>query len=374
MLRSVVALAALVTSGLAAPTAAPADGLSPDFEHLADAAVAALPAQGTLKIALRAGAAGADMAAGSRCAALSNALERRMRGHLAAALGDGSQRMSETAADQLGRRDLAIDLAWSHGLGSLEVLGTLRLGSGGPVTARSFATMPLARLSQPERACLGPAESTEPAEPVTETMSSAVATVPLLVAAAPLAYGVRLVPEMVTEKPWPADARPEGTFMDISELFGAADGTADAEIQGPVVIRSMAQGEPVLASKISRPPDTTPGPAARQAVAPFAITLDPDSPVPAFLAAGDRVDILLLSRTRAGETEANVIVADRAVIAVESDAEAGGIITVAVTEAEAQKIALANTIGRVDLTLRGLEHSRPRDGDTGETIGDTATE
>ena len=92
------------------------------------------------------------------------------------------------------------------------------------------------------------------------------------------------------------------------------------------------------------------------------IKIDAVSGVAGFVAAGDRVDILL-TRTPQGQLVSSVILQDITVIAVDRRANAETTrariwrtVTVEVDTVQAQKLALEQQMGTLSLTLHGIPH------------------
>ena len=90
------------------------------------------------------------------------------------------------------------------------------------------------------------------------------------------------------------------------------------------------------------------------------ISIDAVSGVAGFVAAGDRVDILL-TRTQEGRLVSSVLLQDITIIAVDQSANSeatrarlGRTVTVEVDTIQAQKLALARQVGKLSLTLRGI--------------------
>jgi pilus assembly protein CpaB len=186
-------------------------------------------------------------------------------------------------------------------------------------------------------------------------------TVRVLVAKQALGYGATLQPENLQWVEWPKAAVPPGAFTSVESLLG------ESGDQSRIVLRSIEPGEPVLEGKITKfgesPRMSMNLSAGMRAVS---LKIDAVSGVAGFVAAGDRVDILLI-RTLDGQLVSSVILQDITVIAVDQSANAetnsprlGRTVTVEVGTVEAQKLALAQQVGKLSLTLRGI----------GETGGD----
>ncbi len=181
------------------------------------------------------------------------------------------------------------------------------------------------------------------------------ATVRVLVAKQALGYGTTLKPGNLQWVEWPKSAVPPGSFTSVEELLGKKGD------QRRIVLRSIEPGEPVLEGKITKfgesPRMSMNLGAGMRAVT---ISIDAVSGVAGFVAAGDRVDILL-TRTQQGQLVSSVILQDITVIAVDQRANSetirarlGSTVTVEVDTVQAQKLALARQVGKLSLTLRGI--------------------
>ena len=180
-------------------------------------------------------------------------------------------------------------------------------------------------------------------------------TVRVLVAKQALSYGTTIQPENLQWVEWPKAAVPPGAFTSVETLLG------EKGDQRRIVLRSIEPGEPVLEAKITKfgesPRMSMNLGAGMRAVS---ISIDAVSGVAGFVAAGDRVDILL-TRTQQGQLVSSVILQDITIIAVDQSANSetirarlGSTVTVEVNTVQAQKLALARQVGKLSLTLRGI--------------------
>jgi pilus assembly protein CpaB len=183
-------------------------------------------------------------------------------------------------------------------------------------------------------------------------------TVRVLVAKQALSYGATLQQGNLQWVEWPKSAVPPGAFTSVEELLGKKGD------QRRIVLRSIEPGEPVLEGKITKfgesPRMSMNLGAGMRAVS---IKIDAVSGVAGFVAAGDRVDILL-TRKLEGQLVSSVILQDITVIAVDQSANSetvrarlGRTVTVEVDTVQAQKLALARQVGTLSLTLRGIGES-----------------
>jgi len=179
-------------------------------------------------------------------------------------------------------------------------------------------------------------------------------TVRVLVARQPLSYGTAIRAEHLQWHEWPKAAVPPGAFTSAEALLGVTDD------QHRFVLRRIEAGEPILESKITRfgesPRRMMNLGADRRAVS---FQVDAASGVSGFVAAGDRVDVLL-TRTLEGRLVTSVILQGITIIAIDyqsgtgpSSPRLGRAVTVEVDTVQAQKLALAQQVGRLSLVLRG---------------------
>jgi pilus assembly protein CpaB len=180
-------------------------------------------------------------------------------------------------------------------------------------------------------------------------------TVRVLVAKNAMNYGATLRPGNLKWVEWPKGAVPPGAFTSAESLLG------EKGDQQRIVLRSIEPGEPILESKITKfgesPRMSMNLGKGKRAVS---IPIGAVSGVSGFVAAGDRVDILL-TRNLEGQLVSSVILQDITVIAVDQSqntetakARLGRTVTVEVDTVQAQKLALAQQVGSLSLTLRGI--------------------
>lgn len=183
----------------------------------------------------------------------------------------------------------------------------------------------------------------------------AMKTKPVIVSTADLRYGQVLTPESVALMEFPEDAAPANAFATMEDLFG--DGSDQR-----VVLRAMEPNEPILKSKITGFGERATISAQLQpGMRAFTLRIDSVSGVAGFLLPNDRVDIFLTRSGQQGLTS-NVIMQNVKVIAVDqfSDQEStrarvARTATVEVSAADAQKLALAQQVGKISLSLRQID-------------------
>ena len=183
------------------------------------------------------------------------------------------------------------------------------------------------------------------------------AEVPVVVAAAPLPYGVTLERKHLALTKMPATAAPAGAFTSIDAVLASDKGA-------PVVLVPMSLREPLLPSKVS-------GPGQRKSIAAqinpgfraFTIRVTDVAGVGGHALPGDRVDVLL---TRDLSTDRNVqrfasdvVIQNIRVLGIDLNADPTSTevlvpttATLEVTVEDAQKLALAADLGALSLALR----------------------
>lgn len=176
----------------------------------------------------------------------------------------------------------------------------------------------------------------------------------IVVAKASIAPGATLGAENVREVPWRASEMPEGSFGTVSELV--KDGRR-------LALASLQRNEPVLAGKITAPNQrATLSTQLDEGMRAVSVRVDEVRGVAGFVLPGDRVD-LILTRGEAGGGDqtafADLLLQNAKVLAVDQIASEGQdkptvarAVTIEVTVQQAQKVILAQGIGRLSLVLR----------------------
>ncbi|MEM9061306.1 MAG: Flp pilus assembly protein CpaB [Pseudomonadota bacterium] len=177
-----------------------------------------------------------------------------------------------------------------------------------------------------------------------------------------LSYGQQLnidnADEFLRWIDWPADSVPEGAFTNAEALFGA--GNAETR----TVLRGIEPGELLLQAKISGfGEDLRVAAQVTAGKRAFTIPIDAVRGVAGFIAAGDRVDILL-TRKIDREPVTSIILQDVPVIATDqrtdkesTSAKVARTATVEVDPNQAAKLTLAQSVGKLTLTLRGMNEA-----------------
>lgn len=182
-----------------------------------------------------------------------------------------------------------------------------------------------------------------------------VAATTVVVARAPLEFGTELQPDLLREIPWASTEIPEGAFTKVNQVIAG---------DRRVALRSIAPGELVLKDRVS-------GFGGRATLSQIiqpgmrAVTLRVNdvSGAGGFVLPGDRVDVLstIQPTNKRIDTVTNILLQDVRVLAIDQLADEnqeGAVVakatTVEVDAEEAQKIALASTIGTLTLSLRNI--------------------
>jgi pilus assembly protein CpaB len=172
----------------------------------------------------------------------------------------------------------------------------------------------------------------------------------VVVAAKRLKFGEKLAASSLKSQPWPGTL-PDNAFAKAADVVGDGERTT---------LREIKEGEVILASAITGgagrlASSTLLGPDMRAVSIPASET----SGAGGFLAPGDRVDVFMTRKFDDDVAYAGLVVQGARVLAVGQSADTSlaepevvKSVTVEVTPAEAQRIALAQSIGEIHLALR----------------------
>mgnify|MGYP001566911383 CR=1 FL=1 len=189
--------------------------------------------------------------------------------------------------------------------------------------------------------------------------SSKDGTVAIVVAARDLPFGTSVIRDYVRYAQWPADSVPEGAFTDMDTLLVDKEGKGGNR----VVLRAFFSGEPVLQQKVSGFGDkATLSRKISDDMRAYSIRVNDVSGVAGFLLPGDRVDIMI-TRSMTGRVNDNlvtdVILQSIEILGIDQQTNESlekpvlaRTITVEVTTDQAQKLALAQQVGTLSMTLR----------------------
>lgn len=198
----------------------------------------------------------------------------------------------------------------------------------------------------------------------------------IVVATQPIEFGTQLTEQNIRLQNFPASSIPEGAFRSIP----------DALKDNRVALRPIVPGEPVLASKVSG----TDGRATLAALLPdgfraISIPVNNVNGVAGFVLPGTMVDVLLVRQIEGDgatgqDQRADTILENVQVLAVDqlADEKTGepkvsGTATLAVTPTDASRLAIANRMGTLQLTLRKIEPEFSTEPGTPERVARTVT-
>ncbi|WP_202390167.1 Flp pilus assembly protein CpaB [Tsuneonella aeria] len=198
----------------------------------------------------------------------------------------------------------------------------------------------------------------------------------IVVATQPLEFGAPLTQQNLKLANYPATSVPEGAFTSIAEALK----------DNRVALRPIVINEPVLRSKVSG----TDGRATLAAILPdgfraMSIPISNTTGVSGFVLPGTMVDVMLLRQIEGdGATQADqradMILENVQVLAIDQTANdkegnpiPGRTATVAVTPTDAQRLAMADRMGTLYLTLRKVEAQAGSAPAEGERVARTMT-
>lgn len=180
---------------------------------------------------------------------------------------------------------------------------------------------------------------------------------PVVVTVAELSFGAEITPDMVELAYVPMDTVPAGSFASIDQLF------LDPS-QRTVVLSRIAMNEAIVDFRIS-------GPGGRGSLSALisegkraaAVRVNDVAGVAGFIVPGDYVDIVYTrdeqSRRNGNNLTSDVFLQNVKVLGINqnlndqaSDPELANTVTLEVTNAEAQKLHLAQDAGKLSMTLR----------------------
>lgn len=175
----------------------------------------------------------------------------------------------------------------------------------------------------------------------------------VVVAAKSIPFGAPLTEDNLREVPWPATDRPEGSFDSV--LAVTRDGRRLALV-------SLQKNEPVLSAKVTAPNQrATLSTQIDDGMRAVSVRVDEVRGVAGFVLPGDRVD-LILTRGEGGAQDgayADVLIQNAKVLAIDQLAgerqdkpTVARAVTLELTVEQAQKVVLAQGIGRLSLVLR----------------------
>ncbi|MBM1172013.1 Flp pilus assembly protein CpaB [Microvirga arabica] len=179
--------------------------------------------------------------------------------------------------------------------------------------------------------------------------SSAAAALPsgtAVVASQPLAFGTALTRDNLREIPWPSENIPNGAFRTIDEFL--KDGQR-------IALTSFQPDEPILSPKVTGPNQrATLSTLIEEGMRAVSVRVDEVRGVAGFILPGDRVDVVLIR----GDS-ADVLLQNSKVLAIDQMVDErtqkptiARAVTLELSMQQAQKVILAEGIGRLSLVLR----------------------
>ncbi len=185
------------------------------------------------------------------------------------------------------------------------------------------------------------------------------------VAGIAMEYGTPINEQNVRLVPWPEDSVPQGAFDSTKDLINT--------VEPRVVLRPIAVGEPILASKITGVGGrATISAILKKGMRAVAVRTSDVSGVAGFVVPGDSVDVLI-TRTPPAEGSGrdqqitDILLQNVRVIAVDQNASDGKsdpvvvkTATLEVDQIGAQKLALAQQVGSLSLALRNPAFQEPQ--------------
>ncbi|RAK56129.1 Flp pilus assembly protein CpaB [Phenylobacterium soli] len=187
-------------------------------------------------------------------------------------------------------------------------------------------------------------------------------TVPVVVAAAPIARGATLNASMLKVVRYPRESVPQGAFSTPAALAPGGAGASRS------ALRDIGLDEPVVASKVSVPGvHATLASALQPGMRAVSVKSSDVSGVGGFVLPGDRVDVLVTRQTGTGMSASSIVqvLADNVlVLGVDQSSDANKpvvakAVTLQVSPEEAQAISLAQAVGSVTLALRETSDGLP---------------
>jgi len=186
-----------------------------------------------------------------------------------------------------------------------------------------------------------------------------VASQTIVVASRPLRFGAELNSASLREIAWPQDAVPAGAFAKVSDLVSSGR---------RVVLTAIESNEPILSSKITGPGQrATLSAVIADGMRAVTIRVNDVDGVAGFVLPGDRVDVALTRQADKVNTN-DVVLQNIKVLAVDQTADErtdkpsiARAVTLEVNATDAQKLALATTVGSLSLMLRRAGEAKSAD-------------
>jgi pilus assembly protein CpaB len=184
---------------------------------------------------------------------------------------------------------------------------------------------------------------------------------PVVVAAAPIARGAALGPNLLKVVNYPADAVPAGAVATVAEL--GAPGP-----NGRLALRTLSPNEPILMSQVTGPGGKlTLSGVVSEGMRAISVRSNDVAGVAGFVRPGDKVDILLTRQNVDGNQPVTQVLAENVrVLGIDQMSDDAAdkpvvarAVTVEVTPDQADLISLAQAVGNVSFTLRHVADDTP---------------
>jgi pilus assembly protein CpaB len=185
-----------------------------------------------------------------------------------------------------------------------------------------------------------------------EAQKKPVETQTVVVASKSLRFGNELTSTSLKEIPWPEGAVPAGAFAKIADVLNGSSRR--------VVLTPIEANETILSSKITGPGQrATLSATLQDGMRAVTIRVNDVEGVAGFVLPGDRVDVALTRQLDKAAATTDVVLQNTRVLAVDQTADERNdkpsvvkAVTLEVDTADAQKLALAASVGSLSLMLR----------------------
>ena len=207
------------------------------------------------------------------------------------------------------------------------------------------------------------AQEKTPIQVITKIIKPEIKLKNVVVAGEPLGFGMVLSSANLKEVSWPQNALPPGAFFSIKDLL--ADGSR-------VVLRPIESNEPILIAKITGSNESASlSKLIKEGHRAVTIRVNDVAGVAGFILPGDRVDVVLtreVTKTRGGDRDrgrqsqtavADLLLQGVRVLTIDQIADERSekpqiakAVTLELNTQDAQKVALASSVGDLSLLLR----------------------
>ncbi len=208
-----------------------------------------------------------------------------------------------------------------------------------------------------------------------------VTTEEILVAKENLPTGSFVKADNLTWQQWPKDG--------IKEEYVVKGIGSEKELEGAVVRTHLLAGEPITSARVIHPGDRGFLAAVlEEGKRAVSVPVDATTGIAGFVFPGDWVDVLLTFRTSVQDeseegssetryfsetllTEVRILAIDQRVENIDGTAQVAKTATLEVSAKQAEKIAIAMSVGSLSLSLRSMVREKQPDGNAAEMAGGT---